>query len=229
MEHHDIEELVNNKLASILTNPAFKATMHAEVANQIAANALEYNRAIRPVQSQEILCMPRPYNGRGDIAVIINRHHHDPEHAMSMLVHYSNFDEASNTVNFSFSLYQENLADKSKTKFCSPESDLEKEIQRQLAAVFMKEMENKSALWTLVTIPYEHAVRFLPQLYKKQEPTPAFDPIPTPPAPVAPPAPPAKPVVTEPPVSGDKYDPPIGTKQNLQSGNSLDDMFPAML
>lgn len=224
MEHQEIEELVNHKLAHVLSNPSFKAAMHNEIATQIAVSNLEHCRASRPVQTQEILCMPQPYNARGDIAVIVNRHHHNPEHSLSMLVHYSNFDEVKNTVNFSFTLFQENLFDKSKTKFCSPDSELEKEIHRQLAAVFLKEMLGKNALWTLVTVPYEQARHFLPQIYATHAPKIAE-------LPPAPPPPPEaqRVVVKEPPVTSNQYDPPIATKQVSQEAGGLDDMFPAML
>lgn len=171
MNQHDIEHLIENKIATAFGSKGLQNIMSYQFGITIIANNLKSVYNMRPIGTEEFITAPQPYNAAGDIAVMIPRHYHDPEHAMTIIVSYGNVSEDGKTLNFSFTLMQENLEDKSATKFCTPDADLHKEINRQIAAVFSKEMVGRSAIWTLVTIPRYKAARMLPHLYQAPEGT----------------------------------------------------------
>lgn len=169
---HDIEHIVADTVAASLANPGYVGLITKRIQEQLGVQLLTTAAASQALSAQEALTQPAPYNERGDTVMLIARHYYDLDHALTLQLTYREYDEATGHLSFDYTLYQENLFDKAKTRFCTPEPDMRVELERQIGALFNPELLGKSALWTLVTLPVERARHIFPELYQGPAPEP---------------------------------------------------------
>lgn len=169
IDMHEVEHLVEDAVARAIASPAVLDIVTYRVQESMAAELLKASCAARGLRNRDALTEPQPYNERGDTLMIIPRHFYDPVHALTIQLTYKSFDEATGQLGFDYVLYQENLLDKSRTSFCTPEEDMRVELERQISAIFNPEMVGKSALWTIITLPAEQAQKIFPEMYEQLE------------------------------------------------------------
>lgn len=169
IDMHEVEHLVEDAVARAIASPAVLDIVTYRVQESMAVELLKASCTARGLRNRDALTQPQPYNERGDTLMIIPRHFYDSVHALTIQLTYKSFDEATGQLGFDYVLYQENLLDKSRTSFCTPEEDMRIELERQISAIFNPEMVGKSALWTIITLPAEQAQKIFPEMYEQLE------------------------------------------------------------